>query len=57
MLTLTFFSNNGTIAEKKQAALEMVICERKMKFWERQPHFITDEAIRKKAQMNKNWNK
>jgi hypothetical protein len=52
-LFLTFMSNNGTVIEKHQAAEEMKICKRKMKFWEQQPHFVSAEALRKKADLNR----
>lgn len=52
-LFLTFMSNNGTLDEKHQAKKEMEICERKMKYWERQPHFNGSEANTKKARLHK----
>lgn len=52
-LFLDFMVQNGTIAEKHQASKELEICKRKMKFWERQPHFIQAEATRQKQEMNR----
>lgn len=44
-LVLTFMANNGTIFEKNQAIKELEICERKMKYWKKQPHFNEKEAL------------
>lgn len=52
-LFLTFMSNNGTMAEKKQAAEELKICERKMAYWARQPHFNHAEALAQKERLHK----
>lgn len=52
-LVLTFFSNNGTIAEKAQAHAELKICARKMKYWERQPHFDAAQAGAAVERLNK----
>jgi hypothetical protein len=53
LLFLDFMSKNGTIAERAQADAEIEICKRKMKFWERQPHFIHHEAVRQKDRLHK----
>lgn len=50
-LTLHWFADHGTIHEKKQANEELEICRRKMKYWERQPHFEHDRAIRAKNEL------
>ena len=52
-LFLVFMSDNGTIAEKRQAFEELEICERKMKYWKRQPHFIETKADSGIAKLNK----
>lgn len=52
-LFLAFMSDNGTIAEKHQAKQEMEICERKMKYWERQPHFDARAIIEQKARLHR----
>lgn len=44
-VVLTHFLNFGTLAEKHQAQKELEICERKMKYWKRQPHFNMDLAV------------
>ena len=54
-LYLTFMLSNGTTVEKHEASKEMVICERKMKYWERQPHFCTEEANRQRIAAKKLW--
>ena len=54
-LTLDWFAKHGTIHEKHQANRELEICRRKMKYWERQPHFSSAEAIRKKQEMNRSF--
>ena len=52
-LVLDFMSKHGDFKERAQADAEILICNRKMKFWERQPHFFKDEAERKKAVLHK----
>lgn len=49
-LFLDFMLNNGNDAEKRQSSVEMEICERKMKFWERHPNFVsaTVQALKEK---------
>lgn len=54
-LFLDFILNNGTDAEKRQSSVEMAICERKMKFWERHPNFIADAVKVKKEKLLKDW--
>lgn len=53
LLVLEFMSANGDFKERAQANLEIEICKRKMKFWERQANFVNDEAIRQKALLHK----
>lgn len=53
LLFLDFMSKNGTMAEMAQANAEIEVCKRKMKFWERQPHFVQEEALRQKAMLHK----
>ena len=36
---LKFMYAKGTMAEKQQASKELVICERKIAFWEKHPAF------------------
>lgn len=52
-LVLDFFAKNGTMQEMHQAGLELEICERKMKYWKRQPHFDHDLMIKEVAIANK----
>lgn len=54
LLVLDFMSRNGNFKERAQANEEIEICKRKMKFWERQPHFVKDEALRQKALLHRN---
>lgn len=44
-LLLLMFMSQGTVVEKAQARKEMAICERKMKFWERQDNFVWERAL------------
>ncbi|MDO8312156.1 MAG: hypothetical protein Q7T25_09465 [Sideroxyarcus sp.] len=53
LLVLDFMSKNGDFRERAQADEEIVICKRKMQFWERQPHFVHAEAVRQKALLHK----
>lgn len=52
-LVLTHISNTGTITEKAQAKRELEICQRKMAYWARQPHFVQEEALRQKERLHK----
>lgn len=54
-LYLTFMLANGTTTEKHDASKELEICERKMKYWERQPHFDEHEADLKRVAAKKRW--
>jgi hypothetical protein len=46
LLFLQFVANNvrASRTEKHQAAKEMLICERKLKFWARQENYVEAEA-------------
>lgn len=52
---LKFFHLNGSRLEKQEAAEELIICERKLRYWEHAPNFDKDEAIRMVAKLNKDW--
>lgn len=54
-LYLTFMLENGNMTEKHEASKELVICERKMNYWKRQPHFSTEEAARQILALKKDW--
>lgn len=54
-LYLTFMMLNGSMKEKHQASIEMPICERKMKYWENQPHFEKSEADRQRSVSRGKW--
>ena len=54
-LYLTFMLQNGSTIEKHEASKEMEICERKMKYWQNQPHFIESEADRQRIEAKRKW--
>lgn len=54
-LYLKFMEQMGTAAEKRQARAELEICARKMKYWERQPHFNQAEALREQQARRRAW--
>lgn len=54
-LYLAFMLKNGTMKEKNEASNELPICERKMTYWENQPHFCRDEANRACMKIKKMW--
>ena len=56
-LYLTFLLNaNTTMSEKAQARKELELCDRKLKYWERQPHFEKDRATNGCIELKKVWN-
>lgn len=52
---LKFFIVKGTRLEKQDASKELVICERKQKYWERHPNFDQDAAVRLCEKLDKQW--
>jgi hypothetical protein len=54
-LTLTFFADNGSVEEKAQARKELIICDRKMRYWKRQPHFSAKLSIEGRDALNRQW--
>lgn len=52
-LALDHISKYGEIKERYQANQELAICKRKMAYWERQPHFNKEEALRQRALLHK----
>lgn len=52
-LALNYIATYGNMKERAQARAEIEICERKMRYWSRQPHFNHDEALRQKAALHK----
>ncbi len=55
-LYLSFIASNGTRDERWQAERELVICERKLRFWERHPNFVAELARIGMEKLNKEWN-
>lgn len=55
LMYLTFMANNGTFQEKAQARKELVICERKLKWWENHPNYIKDEVLAAIAKVKAQW--
>lgn len=56
-LMLKFFLANGTVQEKAQASREMVICERKMKYWRNHPRYIQEMAATGAEKIKAEWQK
>jgi hypothetical protein len=54
-LYLSFVAKNGTQNEKWQAEKELIICERKLKYWERHRNFIGSAAVAGMEKLNKQW--
>ncbi|QIG75712.1 hypothetical protein EVC20_141 [Rhizobium phage RHph_Y2_17_1] len=54
-LTLTFFAERGSRVERWQAEKELVICERKLKFWEKHPTFVGALARAGMERLNHDW--
>ena len=54
-LFLLLLMSQGTVIEKAQARKEMAICERKMKFWERQDNYNRDAALAGMDKAKKLW--
>lgn len=54
-LYLHFMQNNGTREEKRQADKELIICERKMKYWEKHHNFDSALAVAGMAKAKKEW--
>lgn len=54
-LYLDFILNNGDYQERQQARKELVICERKMKFWERHPDFNSTFVRGEKEKLHVAW--
>jgi hypothetical protein len=54
-LYLAFIAKNGSQTERWQAEKELVICERKMRFWEKHPNFVGEAARQGMEQANKAW--
>lgn len=46
---------SSTPAEKAQARLETAICERKLAYWRRQPHFEQQRANEEMGAAKKRW--
>lgn len=55
LLTLDFFYMHGTRAEKQQAAIEITICERKLKWWSNLPQFDMQKAAQGTAALKCQW--
>lgn len=55
LLYLTFMHKNGTAVEKMQAAKELTICERKLKWWENHPTYDKKEVLRGVEALKRQW--
>lgn len=54
-LFLNFVSVKGTREERASVEKEILICERKLKFWERHPNFNASYVQSEKENMIKQW--
>lgn len=56
---LNFIAQNkdATFSEKRQAEKELVICQRKLDYWERHPNFSDSEKLRITSELKKKWAK
>lgn len=54
-LMLQFFIMNGTMKEKHEASKELNICNRKMEYWKRQPHFNQNDASNSAQKLKQQW--
>lgn len=59
LLYLTFIANHGQTSpqEKAQARKELVICERKLKWWQNLPRYDQAEALRGVKELKREWTK
>ena len=55
LLYLKFIANSGDRQEKVQAASEILICERKLKFWQNHPNYDDREALLGVEKLKKDW--
>jgi hypothetical protein len=53
---LEFMAKKGDFKERLQAARELLICGRKMAFWERHPNWSRASAERTLARVRSDWN-
>ena len=55
-LYLIFYEQNDPdIRNRRQAAKELEICEKKMAYWKRHPNWNSDEAATKAIELKKMW--
>ncbi|TDW20479.1 hypothetical protein EV128_125109 [Rhizobium azibense] len=54
-LILCFFAKHGTQIERWQAEKELVVCERKLTFWEKHPNFVGELARKGMEKLNHDW--
>lgn len=57
LLYLEFVASHGetSFIEKQQAEKEIVLCNKKLQWWQRHPLYDQDEALRGVEQLKKNW--
>lgn len=56
-LYLSFMLKHGNRVERHQASKELVICERKMAYWSRQPHFVQRKSQEDAIRAKKEWSR
>ena len=55
-LYLIFYEQNDRdILNRRQAAKELAICEKKMAYWQRHPNWDAAEAARRADELKKRW--
>lgn len=55
LLVLTFFHQHGTRLERQQAAEEMIVCERKLKWWSNLPSYDHAAALKGVETLKREW--
>lgn len=54
-LFLMFVAKKGTREERASVEKEILICERKLKFWERHPRYDAEFVQKEKEKLIKQW--
>lgn len=55
LLTLSFFAQTGTRSERADAEKEIIICHRKLKFWQAHPNYDADLALKGVEKLKSDW--
>ncbi|MGV1754902.1 hypothetical protein [Agrobacterium sp. CG674] len=55
LLVLQFFAKNGSRQERAEIEKEIIICNRKLSFWEKHPNYDAAIVQREKEKMIRQW--